>query len=113
MHFYRAARVDGVLALAGKLRRGRFEIEQQTERVRQVDVGEVPEHGSVDMSIETFYNVAMDADYVIYNGSIDGSVKTMSDLLQKDPVMKKLKAVKNDNCWVTGNAMMCSTTGVK
>ena len=35
-----------------ELRRGRFEIEQQAQRVRQVDVGEVPEHGSVDVSVE-------------------------------------------------------------
>ncbi len=60
---------------------------------------------SVDMSIETFYDTAMDADYIIYNGSIDGSVKTLEDLKGKDPVMEKMAAVQNDNCWVTGSAM--------
>ena len=60
---------------------------------------------AIDMSIETFYDTAVDADYIIYNGSIDGSVKTMADLLEKDPVMKKMKAVKDDNCWVTSGAM--------
>lgn len=60
---------------------------------------------SIDMSIETFYDAAMDADYIIYNGSIDGSVKSKEDLLEKDPVMKKMAAVQNDNCWVTGSAM--------
>ncbi len=60
---------------------------------------------SVDMSMETFYNAAVDADYIIYNGSIDGSVKTMEDLLAKDPVMKKMAAVQNNNCWVTGSSM--------
>ncbi|MBR0455988.1 MAG: ABC transporter substrate-binding protein [Firmicutes bacterium] len=60
---------------------------------------------SIDVSMETFYDTAVDADYIIYNGSIDGSVKTMDDLIAKDPIMKKLTAVKNNNCWVTGSAM--------
>ena len=60
---------------------------------------------SIDMSMETFYDTAVDADYIIYNGSIDGSVKSMDDLLGKDPVMEKMAAVKNGNCWVTGSAM--------
>ena len=60
---------------------------------------------SIDTSIETFYNTAVDADYIIYNGSIDSSVKTMDDLLKKDPVMEKMAAVQNNNCWVTDSAM--------
>ena len=69
------------------------------------DLADDSDRTSVDMSVETFYETAVDADYVIYNGSIDGSVKTMEDLLAKDPIMKELKAVKNDNCWVTGDSM--------
>lgn len=60
---------------------------------------------SVDMSMEQFYASAIDADFIVYNGSIDGSVKTMENLLAKDPVMKKMAAVKNNNCWVTKSAM--------
>lgn len=60
---------------------------------------------SIDVSVETFYDAAVDADYIIYNGSIDSSVKTMDDLIGKDPIMEKMTAVKNDNCWVTGSAM--------
>lgn len=60
---------------------------------------------SIDMSMETFYDTAMEADYIIYNGSIDGSVKTLDDLLDKDPIMEKMAAVQNDNCWVTGSSM--------
>ncbi len=60
---------------------------------------------SIDMSIETFYNTAVDADYIIYNGSIDGSVKSLDDLKAKDPVMEKMAAVQNGNCWVTGSSM--------
>ena len=69
------------------------------------DLEDDSDRTSVDMSVETFYATAVDADYIIYNGSIDGSVKTMEDLLAKDPVMKELKAVKDDKCWVTGDSM--------
>ena len=60
---------------------------------------------AVDMSMEQFYASAIDADYIIYNGSIDSSVKSLEDLIGKDPVMKKMKAVKDGNCWVTKSAM--------
>ena len=69
------------------------------------DVDDESGRTSIDMSIEKFYDMAADADYIIYNGSIDGSVKTMSDLLEKDPIMKELKAVKAGKCWVTGDSM--------
>ena len=69
------------------------------------DLEDDSDRTSVDMSVETFYNTAVDADYIIYNGSIDGSVRTMEDLLAKDPIMKELKAVKDNKCWVTGDSM--------
>ena len=69
------------------------------------DLDDDTDRTSIDMSVETFYEAARDADYIIYNGSIDGSVKTMADLLEKDPIMKELKAVKDNKCWVTGDSM--------
>ncbi len=69
------------------------------------DLDDDSDRTSVDMSVETFYEAAVDADYIIYNGSIDGSVKTMQDLIEKDPIMKELKAVKENKCWVTGDSM--------
>lgn len=60
---------------------------------------------SVPMTVEKFYDIASDADYIVYNGSIDSSVKTLKDLLQKDPVLKNMKAVKNGRCWITGSSM--------
>ena len=69
------------------------------------DLDDDTDRTSIDMSVETFYETARNADYIIYNGSIDGSVKTMADLLEKDPIMKELKAVKDNKCWVTGDSM--------
>lgn len=60
---------------------------------------------STDLSVETFYDTAKDADIIVYNSSIDASVRTMADLLEKNPIMKKMKAVQEGNCWVTGKSM--------
>ncbi len=62
-------------------------------------------HSTVPMTMEAFYDKAVDADIIIYNASIDGSVETMDDLIAKDPIMSELKAVKNNNCWSTGSSM--------
>lgn len=60
---------------------------------------------SVDLSMEQFYDLARDADILIYNGSIDSSVRTLAELKAKDPAIADLAAVKNGNCWVTGTSM--------
>ena len=69
------------------------------------DIDDESGRTTVDMSMEQFYDMALNADYIVYNGSIDSSVKTLDDLINKDPVMKNLAAVKNKNCWVTKSAM--------
>lgn len=69
------------------------------------DLGDSSNSTSVPMSMEKFYQTAKDADIIIYNGSIDSSVKTMDALLAKNSLLKKFKAVKNNNCWCTGAAM--------
>ena len=62
-------------------------------------------HSTVPMTIEAFYDIAKDADYIVYNASIDSSVKSMDDLIAKDPIIKELKAVKENNCWSSGGSM--------
>ena len=56
---------------------------------------------SVAITMEEFYNTAADADYLIYNSSIDASVKSIDDLLAKESLMADFKAVKEGNVWVT------------
>lgn len=69
--------------------------------------GVVDEDGktSVSMTMESFYEKARDADYIIYNASIDSSVKTIEDLIKKDEVLKEFKAVRNGACYTTGSSM--------
>lgn len=60
---------------------------------------------SVSITMEEFYNTAVDADYLIYNSSIDATVKSLDDLLAKDSLMADFKAVKEGNVWVTDDSM--------
>ena len=60
---------------------------------------------SVSITMEEFYNTAVDADYLIYNSSIDTSVTSLDDLIAKDSLMADFKAVKEGNVWITDNSM--------
>ncbi len=62
-------------------------------------------HSTVPMTMEAFYDLARDADYIIYNASIDNSVNSMADLIAKDPIMSQMKAVQENNCWSSGGSM--------
>ena len=69
--------------------------------------GVVDEDGktSVSMTMESFYEKARDADYIIYNASIDTTVKSVNDLIAKDPIFAEFKAVKEGKCYSTGRNM--------
>ena len=60
---------------------------------------------TVTIEMETFYSVAKDADYVIYNSTIGGEVKDLDAFLALSPVLKNFKAVQNGNVWCTGKNM--------
>lgn len=60
---------------------------------------------TVNMQVEEFYNGAKDADYLIYNSSIDGGVISVEELLDKCPFLSDFKAVKEGNVWCTTNNM--------
>lgn len=60
---------------------------------------------TLNMQVEEFYAGAKDADYLIYNTTIDGEVGSLDDLLDKCPVLCDFKAVKDGNVWCTSNYM--------
>ena len=57
--------------------------------------------GSTTMDMETFYTVAKDADVIVYNGSIDGGVSSIDDLVAKNPLLADFSAVKAGNVWTS------------
>lgn len=60
---------------------------------------------TLNMQVEEFYNGAKDADFLIYNSSIDGGVSGMEELLDKCALLADFKAVKEGNVWCTTNDM--------
>ncbi len=52
---------------------------------------------SVTMQMEEFYAAAQDADYLIYNSSIDGEVGSIDELLGKSSLLGDFKAVQEGN----------------
>ena len=57
---------------------------------------------SVNMQMEKFYEGARDADYIIYNSTIDGEIGSIDELVAKAPLLADMKAVKNGNVYCTG-----------
>lgn len=60
---------------------------------------------TVTLEMEKFYEQAKDADYVIYNASIDGELMTVDQLLAKNELLADFRAVKNGNVWCTTQDM--------
>ncbi|MDD3370100.1 MAG: ABC transporter substrate-binding protein [Lachnospiraceae bacterium] len=67
---------------------------------------------TTQISMETFYEQALDADYLIYNSAITGEIETLSQLLDKNALFADFKAVKNHNVWCTGRNMFQESTGI-
>lgn len=66
---------------------------------------------TMNVQMEAFYATAKDADYLIYNSTIDGELETIDQLLSKSELLADFRAVKNHNVWCTGKNMFQQTTG--
>lgn len=60
---------------------------------------------TVNLQLEDFYDGAQDADFLVYNTTIDRQVQTLEDLLKKCSLLKDFKAVKNHQVWCTAEDM--------
>ena len=54
------------------------------------------------IQMEQFYESAKNAEYLIYNSTIDGEIHKISELLQKDAVLQDFDAVKAGRVYCTG-----------
>lgn len=66
---------------------------------------------TMNMDIESFYQKAKDADYIIYNSTIDGEPENISQLIEKNELLADFRAVKNNNVWCTEKNTFQQTTG--
>lgn len=52
---------------------------------------------SVNMQMEEFYSAARDADYLVYNSTVDGEIKSKEELLGKSRLFSDFKAYSEGN----------------
>ena len=55
----------------------------------------------MNMQLEEFYAAAKDADYIVYNSTLDGGVQSIEELLAKNEMLKDFKAVQEGNAFCT------------
>ena len=67
---------------------------------------------TMNMEMEAFYDQAKDADYIIYNSTIDGELSTLKEFLAKSPLLANFKAVKEGHVWCTGKNLFQETMGL-
>jgi len=56
---------------------------------------------TVTMQMEEFYAAAKDADYIIYNSTIEGEMYSVEELLGKSSLLENFKAVQEGNVFCT------------
>ncbi len=67
---------------------------------------------TVSITQEEFYATAVNADYLIYNASIDAPLSSLDELLAKSDLMEDFKAVQEGNVWCTGKYLFQATDSV-
>ena len=77
------------------------------DEIESADAGS--NSGSVTISMEEFYANALDADYLIYNATIDAPISSVEELISKDGLFADFKAVKEDNVYTTDKYMYQAT----
>lgn len=65
---------------------------------------------TVTLEMEQFYATAKDADFIIYNSTIDGELTSLDELLSKSELLRDFKAVQTGNVWCTGKNLYQDTT---
>ena len=64
---------------------------------------------SVTMQMEEFYAAAKDADYIIYNSTVDGELESADALLAKNSLLKNFKAVEEGRVFCTAKNLYQSS----
>ncbi|MDO4732232.1 MAG: ABC transporter substrate-binding protein [Bacillota bacterium] len=65
---------------------------------------------TVTIEMEKFFATAKEADYIIYNSTIGGEIKSIDELLAKNELLAEFKAVQDGNVWCTNENMYQEST---
>lgn len=60
---------------------------------------------TMNLPLEDFYAGAKDADVLIYNSAIEGTIASVSQLTKKFPLLAEFKAVQNGQVWCTSQSL--------
>ena len=60
---------------------------------------------TMNLPLEDFYAGARDADFLIYNSTIEGEVDSLAALLEKCPLLADFKAVQSGSVWCTSQSL--------
>lgn len=74
--------------------------------------GEENALSTMNLQMEAFYAGAKDADLLIYNSAVDGGLRTLDELLEKNGVLAEFRAVQEGNVWCTGQELFQSSMGL-
>lgn len=66
---------------------------------------------TMNMQMEDFYSAAKEADYIIYNSTIEGELDAKDDLIEISTLFKDFKAYKEGNVYCTQENFFQETTG--
>lgn len=69
------------------------------------------ELSTMNIQIEKFYELAKNADIIIYNGTIEGRLYNIQQLVDKCSILSDFKAVKEGNVWFTEQNLFQQMTG--
>ena len=64
---------------------------------------------TMSMEMEEFYAQAKDADYIIYNSTIDGELTSVDELVAKNQLLANFRAVQEGNVYCTSKNLYQST----
>lgn len=64
---------------------------------------------TMSMQMEEFYASAKDADYLIYNSTIEGELTSVDDMLAKSALLENFKAVKEGHVYCTARNLYQSS----
>ncbi|MGN1416755.1 MAG: ABC transporter substrate-binding protein [Oscillospiraceae bacterium] len=65
---------------------------------------------TMNLQFEAFYAIAKDADFIIYNSTVDGGLASVDELIAGNGLLADFKAVREGNVWCTERNMFQQTT---
>lgn len=66
---------------------------------------------TMKMQMEDFYSAEIDADVLIYNGTIEGELTSIDELVKKNSLFADFQAVKSGQVYTTGSNFYQQSTG--